>query len=112
MKINLFVFLFMHQALALHQEIINGNIIGIEELLKNTDINFQDKAGRTALMLASINGNEEIVGILLTHRANVEAKNNLGKSALQLASIWGRAKVALILLKHGASIFAQPGQAP
>jgi ankyrin repeat protein len=44
-----------------------------------------DEDGRTALIMAAIRGNREIVSMLLDHGASPSAKDNDGKTALDYA---------------------------
>ena len=62
----------------------NVLITKIEELIKTTDtINKQCNKGYTALILASRNGHEEIVRLLLKHPTiDVNLQNNYGEDAL------------------------------
>ncbi|KAJ4195703.1 hypothetical protein NW755_001866 [Fusarium falciforme] len=50
------------------------------------DVHLHNNEGRTALHLASLNGNKNIVKQLLDAKANVDAKDQDGKTALHLAS--------------------------
>ena len=50
------------------------------------DVNARDENGRTALMLAAVNGNEDCVKILIAAGADVNAKDNTGKTALVMAA--------------------------
>ncbi|KAJ1337207.1 serine/threonine-protein phosphatase 6 regulatory ankyrin repeat subunit A [Microdochium nivale] len=55
-----------------------------------------------------------IAQALITHGANIEARNGLGQTPLQLAVLWGRADMAQLLCTSGASIDAadDAGQTP
>ena len=56
-------------------------------LIKGADVNAVDDRGYTALMIASENGNTEVVSALLTHEEiDVNAANKRGDTALTLAA--------------------------
>ena len=88
-----------------------GNIGEVNALLNggtlSADINQQDSAGLTALMLASRNGHTEVVVLLLSKGADIDIQSNEGESALMIASSGGHIKVAELLLGRGASVDMQ-----
>ena len=53
--------------------------------------------GGTALMLAAINGNVNIVKILLAANANANAQNEAGRTALELAKEKGIGEIVALL---------------
>ena len=60
--------------------------------------------GRTALMLAAVNGHVDIVNALAgMHSANVEAADEHGKTALMLAAYNGHTEIVNALDTHGAN---------
>ncbi|KAJ7021961.1 hypothetical protein C8F04DRAFT_1049377 [Mycena alexandri] len=61
------------------------------------------------LQLASGQGHEGIVGLLLKHGANVNAQGALYGSALQAASHSGHGAVVKLLLEYGADVNVQGG---
>ena len=65
-------------------------------------LNEKDKDGNTALILASSNGNVEVVKYLIDSGANVNIKNNECKTALDLAEENGYEEIAEILKNAGA----------
>lgn len=62
---------------------------------------------QTPLSRASRNGYEEIVRLLLSHKANVEAKDDYGVTPLARAARNGYYAVAHLLLNHNADVNAQ-----
>jgi len=53
-----------------------GDIDTVQELLsKKVNVNAQDKEGKTALMIASMEGFHDIVDLLLDRKANVNIKD-------------------------------------
>ena len=71
-------------------------------LLDNTDcdVNHQNYAGQTALMMASLFGREEIIKLLLEHGANPDIKDNQGNTSLKLAEAQGLSRVVEIIQFH------------
>ena len=59
------------------------------------DIDAVDKENKSALLIATINGNLPLVRLLIEHGANINIKNNYGKSLYDLALSMDR-KVYLI----------------
>jgi ankyrin repeat protein len=70
--------------------------------------------GRTALIVASEQGFEDVVQTLLVAGADVSAQANHGESALWLALDRGEDEVVRVLVEHGADINAKgsDGEAP
>ena len=60
------------------------------------------KTGDTALIYASLNGNVQIVRLLLSYNVNINAKSNNGFTAMAAAVFSGHAKVMNLLKKAGA----------
>lgn len=63
-----------------------------------------DDDGRTALIHASIDGNADLVQILVEAGSNVNAQDSLGNSALHYAAQEQKCEVALLLLQAGANV--------
>ena len=79
------------------------SVRNIVELLKqeNLDINARYRYGRTALIMASYYGHEEVVRILLKHKyLDMNAADRYGNTALSLASYYGHEGVVRILLEE------------
>ncbi|XP_058454187.1 serine/threonine-protein phosphatase 6 regulatory ankyrin repeat subunit B-like isoform X2 [Malaya genurostris] len=76
----------------------------IEILLKHKQINemfdASDKNERTALCLAAISGNYELVNLLIERGASVMAKDAIGRIPLHIAIENNAKRVIKILLKH------------
>lgn len=66
----------------------------------------KDEKGRTALILSSLNGNVEIVELLIQKGFNLEDKCDNGLTALLYASSRGYLKIVQLLLLNGADIEA------
>ncbi|WP_322051251.1 ankyrin repeat domain-containing protein [Paraburkholderia bannensis] len=69
----------------------------------NTKIDAEDKAGETALMLASLNGDVDLVKLLITKGANV---NKQGWTPLHYAAANGNDDVAKLLIGYSADVNA------
>ncbi len=82
-----------------------GHIEKVKHILKNenVNINIQDDLGNTALMVASIWGETEIVKYLLTYEkedVNPNLQNVHGTTALMYASYRGYIEVVKLLLNY------------
>jgi len=64
----------------------------------------RDSNGNTALLIASDNGFNNIVSILIASGADKEARNNLGQTPLILASIKGHEEVVLELIRSRVNL--------
>lgn len=67
------------------------------------DVHAKQKHGETALILASLNGNNEIIELLLVRGARIDDSNNKNIAALQVAARYGHEKSVETLLNKGAS---------
>ncbi len=79
----------------------------VKLMLADADINATGRFGRTALILASIKGDKDIVKILLDKGADVNAKDNDGDTALIKAYIKGNKDIVKMLLDKGADVNIQ-----
>uniref|UniRef100_A0A0G4I5E7 Uncharacterized protein n=1 Tax=Chromera velia CCMP2878 TaxID=1169474 RepID=A0A0G4I5E7_9ALVE len=71
-------------------------------VFSGTNPDATDATGSTALHIASKAGREEIVVLLLSHRASAHKSNKEGRTALHLASLRGHERIVVLLLKAGA----------
>jgi len=71
-------------------------------LLENTgcNVNHQNYAGQTALMMASLFGREEMIKLLLEHGANKDLVDNQGNTSIKLAQAQGLSRVVEIIQFH------------
>ena len=81
-----------------------GDLAAVNALLGSvTDVDARDRSGRTALMLAIMNGKHaDVVDALLAHGAAVDAVAPGGVRPLQIARAKGNAKIIDSLLRAGA----------
>jgi ankyrin repeat protein len=61
----------------------------------------------TPLMLASFLGDERTAKTVITHKPDINAKNDRGLTALMFAAIGGHANVARLLVDNGATVDAE-----
>ncbi|XP_032823211.1 caskin-1-like isoform X3 [Petromyzon marinus] len=76
---------------------------------KRPNINHQDEDGFSALHHAALNGNTEIMNLLLEAQAHVDMKDNKGLRPLHYAAWQGKVEPLRILLKAGSSVNLQSG---
>lgn len=94
--------------LPLHHAVKNNDIDGIKLLLSNglnalgIDINAEDPNGITALIQACIQGNEEIVTLLLNSGCPAQPPPGFRHTPLRGSAICGHAHLIPILLQGGA----------
>ena len=67
----------------------NKNLLILLLVENGIDVNETNKDGETALMIAAINNEIEIVNLLIKYGADINAKDNDGISVLQYAAIGG-----------------------
>lgn len=71
---------------SMHQAVITGNLVELNNYLQNTqNINQQDANGDTVLHLAVKNNNVEIINLLLNTGINLGITNNEKKKAIDYA---------------------------
>merc|ERR1711990_357988 len=102
MKLNL---LFISAVLGqgqIFQEIGNGNVAKVKDLISNgQDINQRGSGGQTPLMNAVLSGQTEVVKALLELGADHKIPEKDGYTPMHGAGFQGRAEIAKILIAHG-----------
>ncbi|KAE9450416.1 hypothetical protein C3L33_17683, partial [Rhododendron williamsianum] len=83
-----------------------GDVRGVQDLLDDggIDVNSIDLDGRTALHIAACEGHVEVVKLLLTRKANIDARDRWGSTAAADAKYYGHVEVYNILKARGAKI--------
>ncbi|CAL9165374.1 unnamed protein product [Musa hybrid cultivar] len=80
-----------------------GDARGVEDLLKDgLDVNNIDLDGRTALHIAACEGHVDVVRLLLSWRANIDARDRWGSTASADAKYYGNNEVYGLLKARGA----------
>ncbi|XP_034165811.1 caskin-1 isoform X9 [Pangasianodon hypophthalmus] len=81
---------------------------------KKVNVNFQDTDGFSALHHAALNGNLELISLLLDSQAMVDIRDQKGMRPLHYAAWQGKSEPMKMLLKSGSSVNAQSdeGQIP
>lgn len=89
---------------ALHKAAAAGDLPTLQSLLAASpgDIDSRDSAGRTAVMLATLNGRGDVVQLLLQHGADPNAPDAQGLTPLQAATRGNQPAIAQALQQAGA----------
>jgi ankyrin repeat protein len=89
----------------LHRAAERGDVVeGMRLLDRGAGIEARDGWGRTALIVASQVGDEEIVRLLVDRGANLDVQNHNGMTALMEAALSGRVEVMRLLLDADADV--------
>ena len=67
-------------------------------------VNCTDNQGNSALIIASVNGDTEMVRMLIEHKIDVNRADNNGDTALTRVSANGNKEMVELLIEHGADI--------
>lgn len=89
---------------ALRQAAAGGDVAALTAQLASvgSDIDARDAQGRTALMLATLNGKADAVELLLARGADPNAADAHGVTSLQAADAAGEAEISSALRRYGA----------
>nr|XP_015215772.1 PREDICTED: caskin-1 isoform X4 [Lepisosteus oculatus] len=81
---------------------------------KRVNVNFQDTDGFSALHHAALNGNTELISLLLESQATVDIRDQKGMRPLHYAAWQGKVEPMKMLLKSGSAVNGQSdeGQIP
>ncbi len=81
-----------------------ANLEDIRDFLKNGDANYSDPFGHTALHWAAMNGNNEVIKILINYGANINALNNAGTPPIFFAITRNLVSTIQLMIRHGATL--------
>lgn len=88
--------------LPIHSAAVSNNLDILHALIKQSEINAQDKSGNTPLNYAVSQLNYDTCQLLLENGANVNLANNEGYTPLAKAVIFEDESIIKLLLNHGA----------
>jgi ankyrin repeat protein len=92
-----------HEPEALHRAAVQGDCSEIRRLLEaGADIEAENEAGLTPLIVAANAGRPDVVSLLIENGVAVDACTKDGFTALMVAAAMGHAEVARLLLLTGA----------
>ena len=96
------------QAAALFEAVSKGNLGAAQALLAKdqTLVGLTDRGGNTPLHLAVRRGHKAIVGLLLQHKADVNAPTKKGTTPVHCAVAAGSLELLDLLARHGAKLDA------
>jgi len=93
--------------MSLHEAVKTGNIEAVKKAIEvGLNINDVDKAGDTALEIATTEGLIDIVVLLIDKGADVNAKNPSGFTALHSAAFFRHKEIVEIFIQKGADVNA------
>jgi ankyrin repeat protein len=90
--------------IAAAQNLVAGVKVLLEYNAKTTSV---DKNGVSPMLLASVNGCQEVIGILHENGADVNCKDNTGRTPFHAACSDGHTKVVEVLVRRKASQSSQ-----
>jgi uncharacterized protein len=91
----------------LHEAVYRGDIARVQQLIaQGADVRAANQLGSTALALASIAADPDMLGVLLQAGADANAANAEGQTPLMVVARTGNVAAARLLLRHGASLHA------
>ncbi|WP_193387658.1 ankyrin repeat domain-containing protein, partial [Candidatus Jidaibacter acanthamoebae] len=75
-----------------------------KSLIEGVDINCREgNHGRTLLHIAALRGLNEIIALLIIHKADINIKDNKGKTPLHMAAKYNQVETTKLLLEKGAN---------
>ena len=95
--------------ISIHDAVGTGNIEAVKQhIAAGMDVNAKhDAFGITPLEIAAIAGHKEIVELLISEGADVNAKDKKGRTPLHWAATHGRKEIVELLIAKGADVNAK-----
>ena len=95
--------------LSIHEAVINRDIEAVKQhLAAGTNVDEKDGVGWTPLHYAAVEGNKEVVELLITKGADVNAKDDQsGETPLHFAAFSGHKEIVELLIAKGADVNAK-----
>ncbi|KAL5279420.1 ANKRD39 family protein [Megaselia abdita] len=87
--------------------VIYNEVKKVKDFIASGKAMDKDNTGYTALHYAARSGNEEICGLLIAGKADVNAATNGGCTSLHRASSMGHLHIVQLLLNNKANVFLQ-----
>jgi ankyrin repeat protein len=78
----------------LHVSCYRGDTAAVVDVVYESDVNMQDKGGRTAMHNACVNGHLDIVKVLLSVFADTDITNDYGDTPVALCEYYGSPELA------------------
>lgn len=78
----------------------NNDYFLVENLLKNVNIDFKDKNGRTALFYAVLENNIDLCNLLIEKGANIYIKDDRNLLAIHYAALTNNSDITNLFYEH------------
>lgn len=96
----------------LFRAVETNNVAEVNRLLaRGMDVNSADPEGRTLLMRAAWDGQDDLVKLLLDRKARIDQRNARGETAIMMAAFRGHLETVKLLHARGAPLDG-PGWTP
>lgn len=90
------------------QAIVAGNTAEVEQYIQDgIPVAGTDSIGLTAALVAALNGQEQILQLLLAHGVKIDQCNKCNRRMLNIAVAHNNTEAVRLLIKHGANIHMQ-----
>ncbi|KAL8689587.1 MAG: hypothetical protein Q9218_004776 [Villophora microphyllina] len=85
-------------------------VVSISLKRDSRSVKMKNRRGKSLLLLASENGQKEVVGLLLAEKADIHEAHNIWGNVSQAAAWGGHLELFKYLANRGADLNAEPGQ--
>ena len=95
--------------ISIHQAVFDGNIEAIKQAIADgVDVNSKGIGGFTPLLIAAMEGHNEVVELLISKGADVDARwHGDGATPLRFAAARGYKEIVELLISKGADVNAK-----